>query len=586
MFQAPKNDSNQDSARGAPKRAGRSNLSSFARDFEFASISRQGFSSAGKTETLDIGAFAMVAESKDEPPTPKLSSTQEDRPARGCGANLNKSTPVQEARQVQIPTAGNKVVEAYSEVIQKLFLGKRNSPEQHVLYGHELARAAEALQIGPQELAEKALCELRSNGEHMRLDQFGRAANSGKVGRHFEAICGLIAGHVDLYIVHDEAQLKQGVLPLSASYREQFKAILDTAEVAVLIIAKTPPESAAIEIRKITDQRLHGLMGFWAEPDFQRSAEMSPALRDYLSHATVRVLCTGKQERANQLALALNQHLERAGGFEDSHWVRMVKGISQGEKQESLKDAFRVCIPVVALVKALEHFAPGALHVVGGVLDDLFGAIIPDASQSMGRKDLPYPERVKHAWPVLKSGLLSLPIAGALGWLSSAAYDAAHSGWAQHAAGTIGLSSPAIPLHVAAGLLFAFACCAGTLGTSIAAYRKARRAIKSLETDKEYGRFVKHLTPLQKTWLAFKESILDIPFRVGHTVIGVPFQIGLGVAAGLGGFFHNGNFVTIEGVAETVLGAAAVFIYPYIARRKQYCSLRRLSFSHKVGLST
>jgi hypothetical protein len=79
----------------------------------------------------------------------------------------------------------------------------------------------------------------------------------------------------------------------------------------------------------------------------------------------------------------------------------------------------------------------------GGVLDDLFGAVIPDVSQSMGDRELPFSERFKKAWPVLKGGLITLPLAFAMGWFSAKLYG----------------MSASVVIHMLAGALFALACC-------------------------------------------------------------------------------------------------------------------------------
>ena len=64
-------------------------------------------------------------------------------------------------------------------------------------------------------------------------------------------------------------------------------------------------------------------------------------------------------------------------------------------------------------------------------------------------------------------------------------------------------------------------------------------------------------------------------------MIGVPFQIALGIAAGAFGFFHNTIFIMIEGMAETLLGAATTFAYPRIARFMRNLRLRRTEFDNK-----
>jgi hypothetical protein len=267
----------------------------------------------------------------------------------------------------------------------------------------------------------------------------------------------------------------------------------------------------------------------------------------------------------DKITEAINDHLEIHGGFEDTHWLRVVKGVAQDEKKESLKQALGVCIPIVVVIKIVEHVLPGILHAIGGMLDDLFGAIIPDVSQSMGDRKLPVKIRFKNAWPVLKGGLVTLPFAFGLGWFSAVLHG----------------MSEATVIHMLSGVIFAFACCLGTLGTSIAAFKKAYASIGKLQNDRNYGYLVADLNIYEKIKLAFKESIMDVPFRVGHTMIGVPFQIVLGIAAGAFGFFHNTLFIMIEGMAETLLGAVTTFTYPRIARFMRNLRLRRTEFEKK-----
>ena len=90
---------------------------------------------------------------------------------------------------------------------------------------------------------------------------------------------------------------------------------------------------------------------------------------------------------------------------------------------------------MLAGVKLLQHYAPAAMHAVGGVMDDLFSAILPDASQSRGDRSLPFRQRCKKAWGVMKGGLASLPLAMALGWGSAILYAASPSPWLRAAAG-------------------------------------------------------------------------------------------------------------------------------------------------------
>jgi hypothetical protein len=288
---------------------------------------------------------------------------------------------------------------------------------------------------------------------------------------------------------------------------------------------------------------------------------VSPALKDYLDYATVRIITTAKDTTLNQLARGINTQLERAGGFEDRRWTALVKGVTQGDRHHALKEALTVCGPVVIGVKLLESLAPFLMHTIGGALDDLVGAILPDVSQSMGKRGESFASRLKEAWPVLKAGLASLPLAMGCGWLASTLYA----------------GSTSVAVHALSGGLFALACSLGTLGTSIGAYRKASQAIERLRSDRSIGHEIERLGSWERVKVALQESIFDVPFRVGHTVIGVPLQLALGVAAGIGGFFHNGSFVMAEGMLETILGAATAFSYPALKGLYDRWKLKRLS---------
>lgn len=437
----------------------------------------------------------------------------------------------------------------YTEIIQKLFMG-RDSGKQLCIYNRRVEAVAKTFELRSQNFIHAALNDLRNHFQHIHLGPTGRILNARQMGRHFAALYRIISQNVDLFVLYKESQLHSPLLPLSRSFRDEFRKIILAGEAAALLLVTHPPEEAAQEIRRVSDRRLYGLMSLWASKDFREKTDIRDSVRDYLHHATVRVLTTGYDPEVNKICQSLNSHLEKHGGFEDSQWLRTVKSVVRDDKKKSLKQAFAVCIPIIVVIKFVERFLPGMLHAVGGVLDDLFGAIIPDVSQSMGDPDQPMEERFKKAWPILRGGLITLPLAFGLGWLSAYLYG----------------TSQSVAIHILAGVLFALACCAGTLGTSAAAILKAYNAIGQLEKDKTNGHLVARLSTEEKMKLAFRESIMDVPFRVGHTLIGVPFQIALGIAAGAFGFFHSSIFIMVEGMAETLFGAAATFLNPYFSR--------------------
>lgn len=471
---------------------------------------------------------------------------------------LSRKTELEGASEV-LQRALPPVAEAWREVLTKLF--DAPEPGEHrIVYDQELAQLEASLAVPPGTLLEVALDELEASAGSIETDGHGRISNSEALGEAFSALYKLAIGKVDVSIAASREALYDSAFPLGREMAAVIEPIVVAGEAVTVMLVKEPPQSAADELRDISEKRLGGLMSLWQNRELWDGVGVSPALRGYLDFATVRILSTGSEPEHGRLARSVNLELERKGGFEDAQWASMVKGISQGDRHHALKEALTVCIPVVVGVKALESFAPGLMHSVGGMLDDLFGAIIPDVSQSMGKKGLPFSERFKEAWPVLREGLISLPVAVGLGWGAAALHGASHS--------TV--------MHGVAGALFALACSAGTVGTSIGAFRKASAEIEKLRADPVVGAHLEDLGRMGRIRLALQESIFDVPFRVGHTVIGVPAQLALGIAAGVGGFFHNGLFVMAEGVLETALGAATAFGYPGIKAVATRSALKNL----------
>jgi hypothetical protein len=470
----------------------------------------------------------------------------------------NNRTKNQKTQEKQL----KKIRDMYIEIIQKLFVS-REYRKQRGIYNRKVEKVGmKKFLLRSQNFVYAALEQLKAHFKELRLSPEGRILNPKEIGDFFTALLQIISNNVDLFVIYDETQLDGPHLPLSQSYKEEFRKIVTRGESAAVLLVKHPPEETALEIRKVSEKSLQGLMSLWTNRHFQQTSEIRNNLRNYLQHATVRVLHTGYDPEVEKITGSINLHLEKQGGFEDTHWIRVVKGVAQDEKKESLKKALEVCIPIVVIIKIVEHVLPSILHAVGGVLDDLFGAIIPDVSQSLGDRELPVNERLKKAWPVLKGGLITLPLAFAMGWFSAKLYGI----------------SVSVVIHMLAGFLFALACCLGTLGTSIAAFRKSYAAVEKLQEDKTHAYLVSRLSGFEKIKLAFNESIIDVPFRMGHTVIGVPFQIALGIAAGAFGFFNSSLFIMVEGMAETLIGSVTTFVYSYIMRSKRNSRLRHTKF--------
>lgn len=447
--------------------------------------------------------------------------------------------------------------EAYEELIHKLF-SERSSGKERAFYRHEADSVAEGLKITRTELVDRALTELKAAGPYALLDQKGHFGDASKIGVHFNALISLAREKVDFYVFDSEKQLRNPSLPLSQSYRNSIGEIIKRGEACMLMIAKQPPQEIADEVKKLSEQHLKGLMSLWENQSVRDTLPLSPLLKHYLQFGTVKLRTTGQDPEVKELARTINTLLEKQSGYEASQWTQVLRSVAQHEKSESLKEALTVCVPIVFAIKAVEKFFPSYVHAIGGALDDLFGAIIPDVSQSMGKKGLPLKERLKEAMPVLVGGAVTIPVSAGLGFSAAALYSDAAS----------------LSVRLAAGAIFAFACCAGTLGTSLGAFKKAWGAIDTLSNDPVHGAEVEKLSWWGKIKLAFSESILSSPFRIGHTIIGVPTQIGLGLAAGAFGFFHNPAFIMLEGMAETILGAATAWAYPYWANFRQKMRLR------------
>lgn len=457
------------------------------------------------------------------------------------------------------PAGESPLGAAWREVFTKLLVSE-NGAKQRLVYDRELAALERSRGDLPNTLLERAFAELSAAHESLIVDKKGRISNPVEVGDAFAAVYGLVTTKVDVSVALNRDQLCAREFPLSYKTAGYLAPIVKEGHAVIVMVAKEPPQSAAEELRRIAEEKFGGIISLWQNRELWDHVGASQALQDYLRFATVRIVTTAHDPLLSQLARGINMHIERQGGFEDSQWIALVKGVTQGDRHHALKEALLVCGPVVLGVKALESFAPGLMHTVGGALDDLFGAILPDVSQSMGKKGLPFAERFKEAWPVLRAGLSSLPIAMGCGWLAA----------------TLHAGSDSVGMHAVSGALFALACSLGTLGTSIGAYAKASRSIEKLRTDATIGGYVEKLGTWGRMKLALQESIFDVPFRVGHTVIGVPLQFALGITAGIGGFFDNGLFVMAEGMLETVLGAGTAFGYPVVKSAYDTWRLKRV----------
>lgn len=468
----------------------------------------------------------------------------------------------------QAPT---KLAEAYEKVIVKLFLERENGKER-CFYGSEVEALAKEQGMTRKEVVAAALKELIDNGKNLERDDHGRITNAKKIGPHFASLIGFINEKIDLYVISDKQHLNSPDIPLSDTYRTALSPIVDSGEAVILMLTKLPPEEAAKELKQITKEKFHGIWSLWSDERYRSRVTMSPLLEDYLTHGTVKIRTTSKDPGLNKIAAVLNEHLEKDSGFEDDHWIRVVHSIAKNEKKESLKEALKMCVPVIVAVKAAEIFLPaGFMHAIGGAMDDFFAAILPDAKQNEHKDeegDTPEmkAQNKKQSRALMIAGAATLPFAAYLGYFAGHAYSATAS----------------FMQKTVVGSAFALACCAGTLATSVGAYVITRNAIKKLERDPATADLVEEMSPWQKAKLAFKESIMGVPFRIGHTVIGVPLQFGASILGAHIGGFDSTWFIVGVGVAESVLGAVTAFAYPHYANRIHRNHLRNVDIPEEL----
>ena len=418
-----------------------------------------------------------------------------------------------------------------------------NRSDGYYTYADDLTIVASRVGTTVDRLLDAARTQLE-NGE-LHVDARGNIFNPHSLGSEFGMVVEFLTSRVDIHFVVDRQQLALGNIPFSTSYGVPLAIALsasDSDEAITVLLVKTPPRVVREEIRRILDSNCGGV-SLWLDRRRHFQDVIGEPLQAWLDNAAIQITHTGSSHLASNITTQINEHLEVEQGFKRKHVARLVHEISANAHNESLIDVLKICAPVVVSIKVLEHVLPGALHIVGGVFDDLFGAIIPDVSQSISKNGTLW-QKVKQGSMVFLGGSIGLPFSFAFGYISVRTYATAQT---------------AIERGMG-GAFFALACCAGAVGTSVAAVAKAYKVIKNLEVKVgEDSGFFKRL------WTAFDEAILKVPFRVGHTLIGLPAQLVLGVAVGMLELFHSSIFVTVEGVLETVIGAAFAFLYPKLA---------------------
>lgn len=449
-------------------------------------------------------------------------------------------------------------LKGYEKLFFKFF-EERPEGKSRAFYLDEISEAAAKLGLDRRSMNAKALDELRVAWPNVELNERGHVIDPEKVGEHFAALYQILTKKLDFWVIGSVPQIEALEHEFSRTMRFAIKSVVEKGEAVMISIAKEPPKHIADEIQDVSKKQLHGLMSLWKNSEVRESLHVSAELRNYLEFGTVKVRTTAKDAACKAIVSKINTALEQYNSFEDKHWLRVVKGIALNEKQESLGKTLAVCVPIVAIIKASERYFPGALHLIGGILDDICAGIVPDVSQSLGNKKNSWSERIKEAGAVLAGGVATLPLAFAFAHYSTTLFS----------------ETAPLGMRMAGGMVFALACCAGTVGTSLGALYKSLRAIKAAGEDPRTAPGVEKLSRWEKTKLAFREAILDVPFRVGHTVIGVPFQLGLGAAAGAMKFFNAPLFIMVEGMAETVLGAVTALAYPKYAEKRKFSELRK-----------
>jgi len=444
------------------------------------------------------------------------------------------------------PGDGKMVRDAYREVILKLC---SNLPERYN-YFEDLSEIAKKSGTTADQVVKLALSQLRAGT--LKLDSLGRVENAKEIGNEFSQVYEFLFKNVDMFFIFDKEQLSDRKFYLPQKYRDAIGEMVDEKDVAAVIIAKEMPERAKQEVRELC----HDLGGtFWLNNGFLDKVKMSSHLRSYLKLGTVRVLCTkDRTTESNAIARSINEGMEEKHGFQDHCLSRLMDYLIQNEKSESLKDALKLGFVVGVVVKLIDLVAPKWLHVIAGVIDDIVFGILPDVFQSIVRGVGTKWEQLKKAGSVFFGGAVGLPASFLFGWVSTLLY---HQG---------------APLaeRMLAGFCFAIACGIGTVGTSIAAVIREFKAIKKFYAENG-------LEGSTKIYLkkAFQDSILRVPFRIGHTIIGLPAQIAFGMAAGAFNFFHHWVFVSVEGMLETILGIAVAFSFSHYATRNHRNAMRK-----------
>jgi len=227
---------------------------------------------------------------------------------------------------------------------------------------------------------------------------------------------------------------------------------------------------------------------------------------------------------------------------EEHHVARVVRSIGEDQKINMLKRVGLICGGMLLAVELIKHTMPRWINVVGGALGELIGSVIPSVSQSFKALGT-LRQKLEDAKPEIKGGIAGVGASLALGALSTFIYKEGMPIWA--------------------GFIFGLACCCGAIGTAYGAMRDAYRALSEQSKAENM-----HLSRGKKLRMAYQEAILNVPFRIGNTLIAIPVQLAAGLLSGEYGFFTYPVFVMFEGVFDPLIGTLMAFIYPKMANRK------------------
>ncbi|MFA6214265.1 MAG: hypothetical protein WC717_03230 [Candidatus Micrarchaeia archaeon] len=452
-----------------------------------------------------------------------------------------------------------KIIEAYSRIIA--LLCKPHNGEcsyaddvDRMVKAHEPAskKWLPSYQTGGK-FTRKALSQLKEST--LIADGCGRARNTHELGRELAETIKFINGVADIFVLVDKRQLEDGKFPFSSAYKQQIGSMLDNGakEAVVVILVKTPPKAIRNEVLRATEKEFGGLTS-WLNDVGRHADKTSPQLQDYLAHSTIRILCTGSHPGLREMENRLNSKIEGQDGPERHHVARVVRSISEDQKVDALKKVGMICVSMLAAVGVLKLLIPSWINVVGGVLGDIIGAVMPNISQSFKAFGT-FRQNLRDIMPMVKGSIVGLGVSFVLGLCSTLIY------------------SEAAPLlqRTWAGLLYGLACSSGAVFVSIAATRDAYREIsrQAIAESRQLGIG-------KKLRMAFQEAQLNVPFRIGSNLVAIPLQIVLGGLSGAFGFFTSGLFIIAEGVMDPILGTLSAFAYPKMAELRHMKKMKGL----------